>query len=227
MTKIDLYTVKGVKKETLTLPSSFDAEVNMRLIAQAMRVYEDGSHVGLAKTKTRAEVNRTTKKLYKQKGTGGARHGSRKAPIFVGGGVAHGPRPLRRILNLSTVVKRKALASALSAKVKDGKLVAISGIGAIKKTNEMNSFIKAVGEELNAKKFTFVLSDKNKEARLRTRNLGNSETLPFSDINAYNIFLGGIVVFDEDIFEAKKEVKNVETKKVEAKKATTKKVSKK
>lgn len=226
MTKIDLYTTKGVKKEALTLPASFDAEINMRLIAQAMRVYEDGSHVGLAKTKTRAEVNRTTKKLYKQKGTGGARHGSRKAPIFVGGGIAHGPRPLRRILNLSTIVKRKALASALSAKAKDGKLVAISGIGAIKKTNEMKDFIKKVGEELKAKRFTFVLSEKNKEARLKTRNLGNSETFPFTDINAYNIFLGGVVVFDEEILSGSKKVTpKKEVKKVE--KAETKKVSKK
>lgn len=224
MGKIDTYTVKGVKKESLTLPKEMDVDVNLALIAQALRVYEDGGHVGLRKTKTRAEVNRTTKKLYKQKGTGGARHGSRKAPIFVGGGIAHGPRPLRRILELPREIKRKALASALSAKVKDGLLVAISGMSSIKKTNEMKNFIKLVGESLKVNKFTFVLSDKNTNLIKLTRNLGNSKTILYKELNVQNVFLGGVIVLDEEIFGNAKETKKVEKEVV---KKTVKKENKK
>ena len=108
MAKIDLYTIKGVKSGDLTLPKSFDEEINMNTLAQALRIYEERAHPGLRNTKTRSEVNRTTKKVYKQKGTGGARHGSRRANLFVGGGVVFGPRPDRRMLNISDKLKIKA-----------------------------------------------------------------------------------------------------------------------
>ena len=68
----------------MNLPKEFDQKLNMPLLAQAVHVYEERSHVGLRNTKTRSEVNRTTKKIYKQKGTGGARHGSRRANLYVG-----------------------------------------------------------------------------------------------------------------------------------------------
>jgi len=93
--KIQNYN-KGAKAGGVILPKEFGIKVNPLLLAQAIYVYEDRAHVGLRKTKTRSEVERTTKKVYRQKGTGGARHGSRRAPIFVGGGVALGPRPLKR-----------------------------------------------------------------------------------------------------------------------------------
>lgn len=224
MTKIDVYTAKGTKKSSLTLPKEFEAEVNLRLIAQALRVYESAGHTGLRKTKTRGEINRTTKKLYKQKGTGGARHGSRRAPIFVGGGIAHGPRPLKRVLSLPKGIKRKAFSSALAIKIEEGLVVALSGISTLKKTNEFKGLVKTLAEEFKAKKFSFVLADKNKETLKLTKNLGNSTTYFYKDLNAHNVFYGGVIILDEEIFEkyksAKKEMKPV------AKKAT-KKVNKK
>ena len=93
MLKTKTYSLKGTKLKETSLPKEFGQKENLPLLAQAVRVYEERSHIGFAKTKTRAEVNRTTKKVYKQKGTGGARHGARSAPIYVGGGTAHGPNP--------------------------------------------------------------------------------------------------------------------------------------
>src|SRR3972149_10697830 len=101
MLKVNSYSTKGTKLAAVTLPKDWEEKMNLALLSQVMHVYQDRLHIGLAKAKTRGEVNRTTKKWYAQKHTGGARHGARSAPIFVGGGVAHGPRPLRRELNLS------------------------------------------------------------------------------------------------------------------------------
>src|SRR3989337_4392523 len=90
---IDIVNSQNKKVDTMTLPKEiFGLPDNPNLMAQAIRVYLANQHQGSKKTLTRGEVNRTTAKVWKQKGTGRARHGSRKAPIFVGGGIAHGPR---------------------------------------------------------------------------------------------------------------------------------------
>ncbi|MBP7768276.1 50S ribosomal protein L4 [Candidatus Woesebacteria bacterium] len=104
------------KAESLKVNEAiFGAPVNQTLLSQAVRVYMANERQGTAKVKNRGEVNATKKKVYKQKGTGGARHGAKSAPIFVGGGVTFGPRGNQNwSLNLSPVMKRKALISALS-----------------------------------------------------------------------------------------------------------------
>jgi len=211
MLKIDTYSPKGTKLTPLTLPKEYEAKENLPLLAQAIRVYEDRGHFGLAKAKTRAEVLRTKKKLYKQKGTGGARHGSRSAPIFVGGGVAHGPRGVKRVLELPLALKRKALAVAVSLKVKEGQVVSADGLGSLKKTKEANKLIEKVLAETKTKKVTLVLSEGNLGAKKIFRNFKEVRILPYKDINAYDIFFGGAIVFDKEIFVAKKAKK--ETKK--------------
>jgi len=98
----------------------FAAVINPELIAQAVRVYMSNQRQGSSKVKTRAEVARTKKKWFKQKGTGNARHGARTPNIFVGGGVAHGPNGMQNwSLKLSATMKKAALISALSAQVKN------------------------------------------------------------------------------------------------------------
>src|SRR3972149_8149295 len=139
--KVSVYSAKGVKTGQMTLPKEFGEKPNMALLAQAIRVYEDGGHTGLSKTKTRAEVNRTTKKLYKQKGTGGARHGSRRAPIFVGGGVAHGPRPIKRVLTLPLKLRKLARAIAYTVKAKENEMVVVKDLGKLEKTKEASELI--------------------------------------------------------------------------------------
>jgi large subunit ribosomal protein L4 len=207
MIKIPTFTVKGTKVKETTLPKEFETKPNLNLLAQAVYVYEERSHTGLRKTKTRAEVERTSKKLYKQKGTGGARHGSRRAPIFVGGGVALGPRPVRRILKLSGKIKAKAKAIAYSLKADQKEIVVVAGLSKIEKTGEAAELIKALTKSTGAKRFTFVISEKSRQTLRFLRNLPNVRTIAYKDANAFDIYGGGMIVLDADIFEKSKVVK--------------------
>ena len=203
MVKAPIYTIKGTKTGEFTLPKDiFEAKVNLNLLAQAIHVYEDRDHVGLRNTKTRSEVNRVTKKVYKQKGTGGARHGSRRANLYVGGGVVFGPRPLHRILTISKALKIKAKNYAFSLKASEKEVVVVSGISKLTKTKEANEFIKKIG----GARFTFILSEPSRPAIKFLRNLKVARSVFYKDINAFDVFYGGILVLDAETFE-KKEVK--------------------
>ncbi len=205
MIKAPIFTIKGTKTGEFTLPkNAFEAKPNLNLLAQAVHVYEERAHTGLRKAQTRAEVNRTGKKLYKQKGTGGARHGSRRAPIFVGGGVAHGPRPERRVLSLSQALKNKAKVYAFAVKAGEKEIIVISGLSKIAKTKEVAELIKKLTKNTGAKRFTFVLSEKSQPAFKSLRNLSKVRPVLYRDINAFDIFYGGSIVLDEDIFEKEK-----------------------
>lgn len=213
--KINIYSIKGVKSGELALPKEFGEKPNMALLAQAIRVYDGNAHIGMAKTKTRAEVNRTKKKLYRQKGTGGARHGSRRAPIFVGGGVAHGPRPIRRVLSLPLKMKKKALAVTLSLKAKNGEIVGVSGIDKLIKTKDAQILADKIFKEIKSvKRLTFVLGEVGFTAKIALRNLKNVQVLPFKDINAYHIYFGGGLVIDKEVFEKVSPIRPTRTKKV-------------
>ena len=203
MIKAPVYTIKGTKTGEMALPKEFEQKINLPLLAQAVYVYEERAHVGLRKTKTRSEVNRTSKKVYKQKGTGGARHGSRRANLFVGGGVALGPRPVKRILNLTANLKTKARGIAYSIKANDKELVVVSGISKIEKTKTAGEFLKSLAKSFKAKSFTFVLSDGANEALKFLRNLSDVRTIFFKDANAFDIYTGGLIILDQEIFKAK------------------------
>lgn len=220
--KIQTYTYKGVRGEESSMPKEIEAKVNLPLLAQAVYVYENRAHIGLRKTKTRSEINRTSKKVYRQKGTGGARHGSRRANVFVGGGIALGPRPVKRELTLSNNVKGKAKNVAFNLKAQDKQMIFVSGISKIAKTREAGELVSIIKKEVKGNKFTFVLSEKAGEVFKFFKNLENVTTVSYKDVNAYDIYKGGIVVMDEEIFS--REVKKEETKEV---KKTVKKVAKK
>lgn len=213
MIKINKYSIKGVKDGELSLPSEFVKEINLSLLSQAVRVYEERGHVGLRHTKTRSEVNRTTKKLYKQKGTGGARHGSRRANVFVGGGITFGPRAIRRELNLTAALKSIAKSSAFAYKADRKTLVAVDGISQVQKTKTISGFLTKLAEDVKSKRFTIVVSEKNKNANKFVRNLANATSVSYKDVNAFDIVRGGVVILDSDIFENIKKVEK-ETKKV-------------
>lgn len=114
--KLSVITTSG-KNSTFTVKDEvFALKPNKPLLAQALRVYSNNQRQGTSAAKTRSAVARTSKKWFRQKGTGNARHGARNAPQFVGGGVAHGPKANQNwSLNLPTQMKRKALALAFSA----------------------------------------------------------------------------------------------------------------
>lgn len=203
MNKIDVYSLAGTKKEGIALPKEFDGKVNDQLIAQAVRVYDDREHLGLARAKTRAEIRISTRKIYRQKGTGGARHGAKSAPIFVGGGVTHGPKGIKRILSLPKAMVKLSLASVLALKVKEGKVIVIDGFSSLKKTNEAYKLLtKLFPPKEKAGKVSFVLAEGNLGARRALRNLKGVTIYNYKNLNAKDVFLGGTFLFDRDIFTA-------------------------
>ena len=222
MTKIDVFSAKGVKKEAVNLPKGFIEEENPALLAQAIRVYEGRLHRGLSKVKTRGEVVASKRKIYRQKGTGKARHGALSAPIFVGGGKAHGPKGIKRKLELPKKMRRKAVGVALGAKVKDGKLVVVEGISSLKKTNEAQKLVdKVLSGKKKGSKVSFILSEKSLSAVRVIRNIPNAEAIYFHNLNAHQVFHGGMLVLDKEILAPKTKTekkKPVATKEGKAKK---------
>lgn len=208
MSKANVYSAKGIKGPAITLPKNFREKENKILLAQAIRVCEDRLHPGLSKVKRRGEVVASTRKIWRQKGTGRARHGARSAPIFVGGGKAHGPTGLKRQLTLPKKMRQKALNVALSMKAKNGRVIVVDNISSLKKTKEAQSLIdriiskeKKVGKD---QRLTFVLADGNSEARLVLRNIEGVEVKAYKNLNAYQVFFGGVLIFDKDIIGVKK-----------------------
>lgn len=167
-------------------------KINTSLLKQAVRVFEDKIHFGLNRVKTRAEVNRTKKKLYKQKGTGGARHGARSAPIFVGGGKAHGPKGVKTVLNMSVKMKKKALSVALTFKFDKKEAQFIEGLEKVKKTSDAAKIIKKL--KLGGKVLV-ILSESNKFFR----NIKNVKALNFKDINVYEVMKFNNILVDKRI----------------------------
>jgi len=216
MVKLDIYSPKGIKKGSTNLPKDFVDKENLVLLAQAIRVYEDKKHPGLAKTKTRGEVAVSKRKIYRQKGTGGARHGSRNAPIFVGGGVAHGPRGLKKNLSLPKKIARTALGIALTLKSKEGKLVVLDQAESFKKTKDIALFLGKISEKLKIqgekKHFTLVLAEENKKVAKIAKNIPNLKMVYFKDLNAATVFWGGIIVIDQKALAKEKGGKKNEEK---------------
>lgn len=231
MPKLQVYTSKGVKSGELEFPKELMATSNPEFLAQALYVFEDRSHKGSSKVKTRAEVNLSTKKIYRQKGTGGARHGDKKAPIFSGGGVAHGPKGIKRTLNLSKKQNKFALKVVLTQKVKENLVSVVGGIENIAKTKEaanlLTQIAKASGKD-SADNALVVLGNDKKDTYKYFRNIKNINLAFLKDLNLRQVDLAKFILVDKDALggrsetkEAKKLGTNVESTKV-AKKKTVK-----
>lgn len=203
MTKATLYSAKNKTKSQVELPKNFDEEVNSVLLAQAVRVYEDRFHGGTHKTKTRGEIALSTRKIYRQKGTGLARHGAKSAPLFVGGSKAHGPKKEKRTLTLSKKLKRKSLDSALSMKASEGVVVLVNGISSINKTKNAAVLVKRVKEDkkIGDRLVLVALSEKNRGNYLYFRNIKNVDVVPFENLNAYLVYKPSLVIIDNDQFK--------------------------
>lgn len=141
-----VYDTKGKVVGKVTLPAEiFNVPENPKLLSQAVRVYMSNQRQGTLSTKTRGEVRGSTRKIYRQKGTGRARHGGIRAPIFVGGGVALGPRPRDFSLNFPQKMKRLALFNALSSKLRDGEIKILANLEKIQpKTKIMAKVLKTL-----------------------------------------------------------------------------------
>ncbi|MFC1710281.1 50S ribosomal protein L4 [Patescibacteria group bacterium] len=220
MIKVDLLTKTGTKKGKIALPKVFDEKPNMDLLAQAIRVYEDRRHLGLSKVKTRSEVKLSTRKIYRQKGTGRARHGAKSAPIFVGGGKAHGPKGVKRTLNLPNKMKKKALGVSVSLKAKDNLVSVVEGISTFEKTKDANKLVsKFLSGKEKVNRVTVVLDDENGKSYKAFRNIEDVNVIRFSLLNAYSVYYGGHILFENTALKPKtSEKKNTKTAKKETKK---------
>lgn len=176
----------GKKVGTVKLPLDlFGVSVNRVLLSQAVRAYLANQREGSASTKTRGEVTGSTRKIYRQKGTGRARHGGIRAPIFVGGGIAFGPKPRDYSLHMPRKMRRAALASALTSQYVSGNMTFVTGMNAIApKTKLMNSVLNTIGK----KGKTLLIVEKEAKLVVRAaRNIEDLEILPAQNVNAYEV----------------------------------------
>lgn len=193
------------KFSTVTVSDEvFGAVVNESLLSQAIRVYLSNKRQGTSKVKTRGEVIGSRKKIWKQKGTGNARHGAKSAPIFVGGGVAHGPKGIENWnLSLSKMMKRKALITAFSAQAEN--VVVADNLSEIEgKTKNAAQFLDTIN--VTGKKVLLVL-DANASGVLRAfSNIPEVTVVQDELVNALDI------ASVESIVMTKAALKNIEAR---------------
>ncbi|MBI3366089.1 50S ribosomal protein L4 [Candidatus Roizmanbacteria bacterium] len=197
---VKVYDASGKEKDTIS-PSKelFSVEGSQKLLAQYVRVYLANQRQGTASTKTRGEVTGSTRKIYRQKGTGRARHGSIKAPIFVGGGIVGGPKPRDYSLKMNKKQKRKSLFLALTLKRnEDAILVADKTLLSIEpKTKFVAEFLSNAG--LQNKKVLFVLPKMEKNNFiLASRNIPYVQFETATSLNPYMLLAAEKIIFIDD-----------------------------
>jgi large subunit ribosomal protein L4 len=183
---IPVYNTAGQEVSSVNLPATiFEAKINRDLMHQALVRQMANARQGTHKAKGRSEVNRTTAKIYRQKGTGRARHGSRRAPIFVGGGVAHGPQPRDYSKKMPRKMRRAALRSALSVKAGNGDIVVLDDIQMeMPKTKEMVGIMERL---VNNNSALLLLAEQNENVEKSARNLSEVKTLRAGYLNIRDI----------------------------------------
>ena len=193
--KIDKLNLNGKKDSIEVLDKIFSAKINNKLVSGVLYKTNANYKGRHAKTKQQNEVAGPTSKIYAQKGTGNARHASKKAPIFVGGGIAHGPKGelsyKKRKLNKSE--KKSSIASLISEKIINNNLLVFSDFNdEIKKTKEMNIIVKKF--ELSN---SLIILDKSSKSKIE-KSIRNIPNIKVTDINHFSAF--DIVKFKKVVF---------------------------
>lgn len=218
MATVDVYNLKREKVGTVDLADEvFAAEVKEHLFYEVVKAQLASARQGTAAAKNRSAVSGSSKKLYKQKGTGRARHGSIRAPVFVGGGQAHPPRPRDWSYRPPRQVRLGALRSALSKFNKEGRLVVVDRF----EMNEIKtkSLLSALSTLKTQKKTLVVDVAGNENLRLSIRNCEDHQFLPPEGVNVYDLLRHDTLVLSKD---AAKALETRLTDKVEGKKAGAK-----
>ena len=195
--KLEKLSIDGKKDTIEVLDKIFSAKVNSNLVSSVLYKTNANYKGRHAKTKQQNEVSGPTSKIYAQKGTGGARHASRKAPIFVGGGIAHGPKGelayKKRKLNKNE--KKLSVASLITEKNNNKNLLILNDFSSeIKKTKEMNTIIQKL-EITNS----LIILDKNSKEKIEksARNIPNVKITDVNHFSSYDIIKFKKVVFTE------------------------------
>ena len=183
---VPIYSIKGRKVGEVELRSDiFEAPVSVPLMHQALVRQLANARQGTHKTKSRGEVSRTKAKFYRQKGTGRARHGSRNAPVFVGGGIAHGPKPRDYAKKMPRKMRRAALRSALSAKVADEQIVIVDELEM--KEPKTKDMAQALAKLKLKQKVLILLPERNETVEKSVRNMPQVKALRANYLNVRDL----------------------------------------
>jgi large subunit ribosomal protein L4 len=184
--KVPVHNMAGKEVSKLELPAEiFEAKINVGLMHQYVVMQQANARLGTHKTKRRGEINRTHAKWYRQKGTGRARHGNRAAPLFVGGGRAHGPIPHKYTKHMPKKMRHAALKSALSALARDGQLVFVDDLQLdAPKTKAMAGILNNLVGESSA---LLLLPERNDKVEVSVRNLPNTMYLHAAYMNVRDL----------------------------------------
>lgn len=186
---VEVFDVTGKSIGLVELPKEiFGAPINNVIMAQAIRVYLANQRQGTKSTKTRGEVRGSTRKIYKQKGTGRARHGAIRAPIFVHGGVAHGPKSQDYSLLMPKKMKKAALFSALSSKARNNEIKIVKNLDKIEqKTKEMTKVLKNLNLDGKNNRVLLVLPSDLTNVQKASRNIEGVNTTVAQRLNTYEV----------------------------------------
>lgn len=224
--KVTVYSAVTDTTSTRTLPESFSVtDANPRAVALALRVYRANGRQATAKTKTRSEVTMTGKKVYKQKGTGGARHGSRRAPIFVGGGVTFGPHGNQNwSLEMPRRQRTRALAQAFSLRATQTCMMID-----LDKTNDKTAVFAKAFDRVDpvARTIIMVLAPSERAVTRGMRNLKRVNVCYANQLNSQDVITADMIVLSELAVEtiAARLTSSKESKKPADSKAVTKEVA--
>ncbi len=180
--------------------SVFGIEPNNHAVYLEVKQYLAAQRQGTHKSKERSEISGSTRKLKKQKGSGSARYGDIKSPIFRGGGRIFGPKPRDYRFKLNKALKRLAKKSVLSQKLKDNSIKVLEDLNIeTPRTKDFISLLNAL--ELTGKKSLFILPEANKNVYLSSRNLPKTRVLNYTEISSYDLVNAGEIVFLEGAIE--------------------------
>lgn len=197
--QVDVLNIKGQKTgRTIELPEEvFGVEPNDHVIYLAVKQYLGAQRQGTHKVKTRAEVHGASRKLHKQKGTGGSRKGNIRNPLYKGGGTIFGPKPHGYDIKLNRKVKDLAKISALSHKAKENAILVVEDITLdAPKTKQVVDVMSALN--VASKKAILVLPEYNTNVYLSTRNVPNISATLLADISTYEIVNADVLVLTEN-----------------------------
>ena len=201
---MELVVLNTSGKETgrkVTLDEAiFGIEPNQHAVYLEVKQYLAAQRQGTHKSKERNEISGSTKKLKKQKGSGSARYGSIKSPVFRGGGRIFGPKPRDYRFKLNKALKRLAKKSVLSQKMRDNSIMVLEAFNFdAPKTKEFITLNNALGFE--GKKALYILPEANKNVYLSSRNLQKAKVLTYNEISSYDLVHAGEIIFLEGAIE--------------------------
>jgi large subunit ribosomal protein L4 len=196
--KAAAYTAGGTERESVDLPTElFDGTINMPVMHQAVKAFMGNQRLGLAYTKTRGLVTGGNQKPWKQKGTGRARQGSRRAPHFVGGGTVFGPTGRKYNQTVPRQIRQLARKSALNARAREDALIVIDNFNYdAPNTKQMVSLLAALG--VTDKKVLILTDGMKQNVFLSGRNLQRTHVMPYSDVSTYHILWSDVVLVESN-----------------------------